>query len=101
MEERCEVVRTPLLVFADRRTRSVRSWLAGFHARKAVEQLGSDSHKLDKGPILVLVVSRSSHSPRDQAPRRKHRMLPSAGPAFYCKCTRIRNYGLMMALSSL
>ena len=100
-KEDFEVVRALLLAFGDQGTWLRHSWSVGFHARKAVEQSTSDSHKMDKGPTLVPVVSGSSHSLRDRAPRRKHRMLPSADSGFYCTCIRIHSYGLTMALSSL
>lgn len=101
MEERYEAVKGLLLASADRRTRLARWWSVGFHARKAVEQSMSDSHKLGKGPTLVPVVSGSSHSPRDRARRRKHRMLPCADSGLYCTCTHTHSYGLTMVLSSL
>ena len=101
MGEDYEAVRALLLVFGDRRTRSLRWWSVGFHARKAVEQSTSDSHKMGKGPTLVPVFSGSSHSLRDRVPRRKHRMLPSVDPGLYCTYNRIRSYDLKMALSSL
>ena len=100
-EEGFEQVRALLLAFDDQGTWLRHSWSVGFHARKAVEQSTSDSHKMDKGPTLVPVVSGSSHSLRDRAPRRKHRMRPFADSEFYCMCIRIHSYGLTTALSSL
>ena len=100
MEERYDAVKGLLLAFVDQRTGLARWWL-GFHARRAVEQSTSDSHKMGKGPTLVPVASGSSHSPRDRAPRRKHRMLPCVDSGPYCTCTHIHSYGLRMALSSL